>query len=141
MAQSHENLGRAHEVTVPSERSFGLVFTVVLGLVGAWPVLQGETPRWWSLVLALVILAIALLRPDWLARPNRWWMQFGILLGKVVSTLALGILYYFTIVPIGVLMRIAGKDPLRLRFDPKPNTYWIRREPPSPEPDSLTRQF
>lgn len=141
MSQSHENIDRIHEVVGPSERSFGLVFTAVFGLVGIWPALHGEAPRWWSLALAAAILAIVLIRPGLLAHPNRWWARFGMLLGKVVSPIVLGVLYYFTVVPVGFLMRIAGKDPLRLRFEPKDGTYWIKREPPGPEPDSLKRQF
>lgn len=141
MTQGHENLDRVHEVAGSSERSFGLIFSAVFGLVGVWPVLQGETLRWWSLAVAAAILAIALIRPGLLAHPNRWWTRFGMLLGGVVSPLVLGVLYYFTVVPVGFLMRIAGKDSLRLKFEPKSGTYWIQREPPGPEPGSLKRQF
>jgi hypothetical protein len=68
-------------------------------------------------------------------------MKLGVLLGKVVSPVALGVLFYAVLVPIGVMMRIAGKDPLRLKRDAGAATYWIRRVPPGPPPDSMTNQF
>ena len=141
MNESHENLDRVYAEIAPSERSFGLVFSAVFGLVGVWPALEGETLRWWSLAVAAALLAIVLFRPRLLSRPNLCWMRFGALIGKFVSPLVLGITYFFMVVPVGFFMRIAGKDPLRLRFQPKAETYWIRREPPGPEPGSLTRQF
>jgi hypothetical protein len=82
-----------------------------------------------------------LVRPGLLAGLNRQWTKLGVLLGKVVSPIALGLLFYCAIAPLGIVMRLAGKDPLRLKFDRAAESYWIRREPPGPAPDSMTNQF
>ena len=84
---------------------------------------------------------IALAKPALLAWLNRLWIKLGVLLGKVVSPIALGILFYGVLAPVGKVMRFAGKDPLRLKFDPGADSYWIPRDPPGPPPDSMTNQF
>jgi hypothetical protein len=89
----------------------------------------------------VVFVVIAILKPALLAGLNRQWLKFGILLGKVVSPVALGVLFYGVVAPIGVLMRLTGKDPLRLKLDSSANSYWIPRKPPGPPPDSMNNQF
>lgn len=141
MANVHEDLRREMEVEGSSNRSFGVVFTVVFLIVALLPLLKGEGPRIWGLVVSSLIAAVTLLRPSLLTAPNRLWMKFGLLLGRIVSPVVIGILYYGVITPFGIVMRLAGKDPLRLKRDPGAATYWIRRDPPGPPPDSLTNQF
>ena len=68
-------------------------------------------------------------------------MKFGLLLAAIISPVMLGLVFYLCITPIGFLMRLFGKDPLRLRLEPEADTYWIRREPPGPPPESLKNQF
>jgi hypothetical protein len=84
---------------------------------------------------------IAMLRPVLLATPNRLWTQFGVLLGRVVSPIALGILFYIALTPIALVLRFTGKALLRLEFDCDADSYWIERKPPGPPPDSMTNQF
>jgi hypothetical protein len=138
---AHEDLNRDQQVEGSSDRSFGVVFAIVFLLIAAWPLLQGAAPRWWALGGSAAFALVAVLRPRLLAGLNRWWIKLGIFLGKVVSPVALGILFYGVLVPTGVAMRIAGKDPLRLKRDAAAATYWIRRTPPGPPPDSMTNQF
>lgn len=138
---AHEDLTREQQVEGSSDRSFGLVFAAVFLIIACWPLFYGETPRWWSVVVSAAFAVIALLKPALLARLNRLWMKFGILLGKVVSPIALGILFYGVLTPIGAVIRLTGKDPLRLKLDSGADSYWIRREPPGPPPDSMTNQF
>ena len=76
-----------------------------------------------------------------LALLNQWWTKFGALLHQIVSPIALGILFFLVITPIALLMRILGKDSLRMRLDPEAKTYWIKRDPPGPDADSLKNQF
>ena len=137
----HEDLSRDQEVEGSSDRSFGLVFAGVFLLIAAWPLWYGATPRWWAAGVAAVFAVVAVTRPILLAVPNRLWIKFGVLLGKLVSPIALGVLFYSVLAPIGVLMRIAGKDPLRLKRDATTASYWIPRKPPGPPPDSMTNQF
>ena len=138
---AHEDLTREQDVEGSSDRSFGVVFAVVFLVIAGWPLWYGEAPRWWAAGVAAVFVLIAMLRPALLAGLNRQWMKLGVLLGKVVSPIALGLLFYGVITPIGAVLRLAGKDPLRLKFDRGADSYWIRREPPGPPPDSMTNQF
>lgn len=138
---AHEDLEREQHVEGSSDRAFGLVFAGVFLLVAGWPLLGGEGVRWWSAAVSGAFAAVALAKPELLAGLNRQWMKLGILLGKVVSPIALGILFYCVITPIGLALRLAGKDPLRLKRDPAASSYWIPRDPPGPPPGSMTNQF
>ena len=136
-----ENLKREQKVEGSSDRAFGLVFAAAFGLVGVWPVLSGGGVRAWALVLAAVFGVLALARPQTLSGLNRAWTRLGLLLGHVVSPVALGITYCVAVVPTGLILRLMGKDPLRLRYDSEAETYWIGRDPPGPEPKTLNNQF
>lgn len=138
---AHEDLSRDQRVEGSSDRSFGLVFAVVFILIAAWPLLHGVAPRWWAFGVAAVFALVAVMRPTLLAGLNRLWIKLGVLLGKLVSPIALGVLFYGVFFPIGVVMRLAGKDPLRLKRDADAASYWIPRKPPGPPPDSMTNQF
>jgi len=138
---AHEELSREQQIEGSSDRSFGLVFAGAFLLIAVWPLLHGATPRWWAFGVAAVFGGIALLKPALLAPLNRLWMKLGILLGRVVSPIALGILFYGVITPIGAIVRLAGTDPLRLKRDPTADSYWIPRKPPGPPPDSMTNQY
>lgn len=138
---AHEDLTREQRVEQSSDRSFGLVFAGVFVLVAGWPLFHGEALRWWALAVAAVFSLLALLKPALLADLNRLWIRLGVLLGRIVSPVALGVVFYVALTPIGLLMRLTGGDPLRLKRDPGAASYWIPREPPGPPPDSMTNQF
>ena len=138
---AHEDFSRIQVVEGSSDRVFGLVFAAVFLVIAGWPLLGDGTFRWWALVISGVFAAVAVSRPMLLAGLNRRWMKLGLLLGKVVSPIALGILFYIIITPIGFFMRVIGKDPLRLKLDSSAASYWIPRKPPGPPPDSMTNQF
>ena len=138
---AHEDLKREHVVEGSSDRSLGFVFAAVFAVIACWPLFFGGALHWWAVAVAAVFALLAMLKPALLAGLNRQWLKLGILLGKVVSPIALGVLFYGVITPIGFALRLAGKDPLRLKFDRGADTYWIRREPPGPPPDSMTNQF
>jgi hypothetical protein len=138
---THEDLSRDEPVEGSSDRSFGLVFAAAFLVVAAWPLWRGGDLRWWAVAVAAGLALVAWVSPRLLALPNRLWLRFGLLLGKVVSPIALGILFYGVFVPMGTLMRWFGKDPLRLQRDKAATSYWIPREPPGPPPTSMTNQF
>src|SRR5262245_35297436 len=140
-AATHEDLTRSEEVRGSSDRVFGLLFAVALALVGVAPLVHRRPIRWWSLALAAVLLVISSGRPRLLGPLNRLWLQAGLLLQRVVNPVVLGLMFFLTVTPIGLLMRWSGKDPLRLTFDPRARTYWIERRPPGPAPDTMRRQF
>lgn len=137
----HENF-EANTADGPgSERSFAVVFAVVFAVIGLWPLTDGAAPRAWSLLVAAALLLAGYLAPALLAPFNRLWFRFGILLGRVVSPVVLALLFFATVLPTGLLMRLFRKDILRLRFDRQAKSYWIPRDPPGPPPESLRQQF
>lgn len=140
-AMSIEDYRRDAHIDGSSDRVFGLVFAAFFLAVACFPLFSGDAVRLWALGLGSVFLAFGLFWPSSLATLNRLWMKFGLLLGEVVSPIALGIVFYFTILPIGFLMRQAGKDPLRLKYNPMAESYWIIRDPPGPDPKTLEKQF
>lgn len=137
----HEDLTRHEEVRLGSERSFGVAFAAVFSIVGLWPMIGGGGPSWLWLGAAGAAAFIGAAIPHWLAVPSRLWHRVGLILAKVVSPVALAIVYFGTVVPTGLLIRIAGKDPLRLRRDPSAHSYWIKRETPGPHPNRFDDQF
>ena len=137
----HESYQRDDQVRGSSDRSFGIVFAVVFALIGAVPWLFGGILRPWALAIGALFLVVALVVPSLLGPLNRQWLRFGLLLHKIVSPLVLGVMFYLVITPMGLLMRMFGKDPLRLKLDSASDTYWIAREPPGPPPESLKDQF
>jgi len=139
--QTHERLAVDEAVTGPSDRSFGLTFAILFALLGLSPLVRGRSLRGWALVVAAVVFLAALAFPRGLAPLNRIWLRLGLLLHACVSPVILALVFYTTVTPIGLVRRVLGKDPLRLRADQKAVTYWIERQPCGPEPDTMLRQF
>src|SRR6266850_779600 len=141
MAATHEDLSRTHEVKASSNRSFGWVFAAVFLIIAVWPLVSGGMVRWWSLLVAAAFALVTVAAPKLLAVPNRLWMRVGLLLNRIISPIVLAFLFYVVVTPMGVLMRVFGKDSLRLRRNASDTSYWIKRDPPGPKPDSLNHQF
>lgn len=137
----HEDLRREHEVKRSSDRSFGIVFAVVFALVGLYPLLSGGSPRLWALGVGAVFLILALAWQSALSPLNELWARFGLLLHHVVNPVVMALLFFTTVLPIGLLMRLAGKDLLKLKRDPTARSYWIERKPPGPAPETMIHQF
>lgn len=140
----HEDIRRKTEITIRSERSFGLTIAAVFAALAVLPALHSEeldAVRWWLLVPAAALLVLAIICPRVLSPLNHLWMKLGVVLARITSPIALAVVYYLTIVPAAWLMRALGKDPLARRFDPTARSYWIIRNPPGPAPGSMTNQF
>jgi len=138
---THEDFSRIHQIKASSNRGFGWVFAAVFLILGMWPLISGHTPRAWALIVSAVFALITLFAPALLALPNRLWLRLGLLLNRIVSPVVLGFMFYVVVTPTGVLMRLLGKDVLRLRREQREASYWVKREPPGPRPDSLGNQF
>jgi Saxitoxin biosynthesis operon protein SxtJ len=140
-ADHHEFGARAESIETSSDRSFGLVFAAVFALLAAYNAWNSGAA--WPLFLAIAVgfLAVALVRPKWLALLNRLWTRFGLILGMIVSPIVLALMFFLVVTPVGLLMRLTGKDPLRLRPDSGTGSYWIVRHPPGPPGDSMSEQF
>src|SRR5215472_10847238 len=115
---SHEFQQREEVVKTSSNRSFALVFAAFFALLAAlgWWHGTGRWPIW--LGLATLALALALAAPQLLSPLNWVWTKFGLLLHWFVSPIFLTLLFYGCITPVGFLMRLSGKDPLRLKYEP-----------------------
>ena len=113
---------------VGSERNFGLVFAVVFALVGLWPILGGNGMRIWALAVAAGFVLLAFVRPSVLRPLNLAWFRFGLLLGRIVSPVVMALIFFVAVTPTALIMRMFGKDVLRLRFDREAESYWIGRD-------------
>jgi saxitoxin biosynthesis operon SxtJ-like protein len=140
-ANTHESFARNQAVKGSSDRAFGVVFTVLFVVIGLLPLFSGGAIRVWSVAVGAAILAVALVRPSLLAPFNRAWMKFGLLLHKITNPIVMGLIFFGAVTPTALIMRALGKDPLRRRFDPSAPSYWIERDPPGPEPDTMKQQF
>jgi len=95
----------------------------------------------WEFGLAAVTAVVTIARPEWLAPLNRLWMKFGELMHRVVSPVVLGVIFYGVFTPIGLVMRMAGRDSMKRKFKAAAPTYWIERDPPGPPAESFRDQF
>jgi hypothetical protein len=137
----HEDLSRGYTAKQGSPRGFGIVFAVVFAIIGLWPLMDGEGTRVWALVLGAVFLALALMRPSLLSPLNRLWLGLGAILHRVVNPLVMGLMFFAVITPTALILKLIGKDLLCRRFSPGTQSYWIPRQPPGPEPQSMRNQF
>ena len=139
-----EALHDRHDIEGSSDRVFGIVFTIGFMVVGLWPLIGDinafDRLNWWALGVAAVILALALARPTVLGPANRLWLRVGLLLNRVVNPVVMAIMFFVVLTPLAIVMRLAGKDPLRRNFDRGASSYWIAREP-GPAPDTMKNQF
>ena len=123
---------------VGTNRNFGLVFFIFFLIISIWPLIDGGTLRIWSVVISLAFLFLGLLNSKILSPLNLLWMKFGELLGKVIAPMVLSLIYFLVITPIGLLMRLIGKDFMKKNFSKKNNSYWIKR---NKNVGSMKKQF
>ena len=128
-------------LVVGSHRVFGWVMAVVAGLVALWAWRKGHGWLWWPAGIAIAFALAAAIAPALLAPLNRAWMAFGLLLGRIISPLVMGLIFFGVVTPIAVIARWRGVDPMRRRFDPAAKSYWIERQPPGPNAEGLRNQF
>jgi hypothetical protein len=138
---THELLQSHRLVKSGSERSFGIVFSIVFLVIGGLPLLGGGSVRWWSIAIAAAFLVAALIRPQILAPLNKLWFRFGLLLHHIVTPIIMGFLFFVVMLPTALILRMLRKDLLRLAKDPNGMSYWIPREQPAPKPGSMSKQF
>ena len=117
------------DIKISSNRSFGIVFFVVFFLIAIYPILDQGDIRFWSLIISILFLILGLLNSKILSPLNKIWFKFGIFLGKIVSPLVMGFIFFGVVTPIGILMRIINKDLLNLKYNKK-STYWIEKNEP-----------
>jgi hypothetical protein len=118
-----------NDLKISSNRSFGIVFFVVFLIVALYPLTKGQETRLWSLIISLIFLLLGLKNSRFLSPLNKLWFKFGIFLGKIVSPLVMGIIFFFVVTPIGLIMRILGKDLLNLKYNSN-KSYWSKNDGP-----------
>ena len=119
----------SNNIKIGSNRSFGIVFFVFFLLVAVYPLLKGGDLRVWSIILSFVFLILGILNSIILSPLNKLWFKFGLMIGRIVSPIIMGIIFFIVVTPIGLLMRLIRKDLLKLKFNNN-NTYWIDKNDP-----------
>jgi len=117
------------DIKISSNRSFGIVFFVVFLLIAIYPLTNGNEIRIWSLIISSIFLILGALNSKILTPFNKLWFKLGIFLGKIVSPLFMGVIFFFVVTPTGLIMRILGKDPLNLKYNLN-KSYWIEKNGP-----------
>jgi hypothetical protein len=121
-----------------SEKSFGVVFAIVFLIVALYPLLTSAGLRIWALVVSIIFFLLAFLVPKILVLPNKLWFKFGLLIGSIVAPIVMAFVYFVTVLPTGLIMRLLGKDLLKQKLDKNAKSYWVKRSEPM---GSMKNQF
>ena len=124
-------------IQMGSNRSFGIVFFIFFLIIALWPLLNNNEIRLWSLIISLIFLILGILNSKLLSPLNKLWMRFGLLLGRIVSPIIMGIIYFFVVTPTGLIMKIFRKDLLSLKKNDE-KSYWIEK---NDEKSNMKNQF
>jgi hypothetical protein len=123
-------------ITTKNNIFFGILFFIFFLIVGLYPLISGGVIRIWSIVFSLIFLIITIIKPNLFTFLNKLWIQFGILLGRIISPIVMGLVFFIVVTPIGILVRIFKKDFLGLKRGA--SSYWINRED---KLQSMKKQF
>ena len=118
------------DIKLSSNRSFGIVFFIVFVLIAIYPLINEGEVRIWSLIISFLFLLLGLLNSKILTPLNKLWFRFGLFLGKIISPIIMGVIFFLVVTPIGLLMRLFGKDVINLKLNKKKNSYWIEKVGP-----------
>ena len=121
-----------------SEKSFGVVFSIVFLIVALYPLITSAGLRIWALVVSIIFFLLAFLAPKILVLPNKLWFKFGLLIGSIVAPIVMAFVYFVTVLPTGLVMRLLGKDLLKQKLDKNAKSYWFKRSEPM---GSMKNQF
>ena len=120
-----------------NNKSFGILFFIIFLLIALWPLLNSEFIRMWALGIASIFLVLGFINSKILTPVKKSWIKLGEILGKIIAPIVMGLIYFLIITPIGLLMRLVGKDVLNLKFN-KNDSYWIKR---TKNINTMKRQF
>ena len=113
-----------------SEKSFGVVFSIVFFLAALYPIINSGDIHLWAIIVSAIFLLLAFIAPKTLSLPNKLWFKFGMLLGSIVAPIVMVLVYVISVLPIGLMMRLLGKDELKQKLDKSAKSYWIERKEP-----------
>ena len=117
------------DIKISSNRSFGIVFFIVFLIIAIYPLINNADLRIWSLIISIIFLILGLINSKFLTPLNKLWFKFGLLLGRLISPIIMGIIFFFVVTPIGLILRIFGKDVLNLKKN-NSKSYWIKKNGP-----------
>ncbi len=120
-----------------NNKSFGILFFIVFFLIAIWPILSNETIRIWALIISVVFFILGIINSKILTPLKKGWIKLGEILGRIVAPIVMGFIYFIIITPIGIFMRLIGKDLLNTKFN-KNKSYWIKR---AKNVETMKRQF
>ncbi len=121
---------KANTIKIGSNRSFGIVFFIVFLIISLFPLIKGNDLRIWSLLISLMFLVLGLMNSSILGPLNKLWFKFGLLLGSFISPIVMGFVFFLVVTPIGLFMRLLGKDLLNLKKKNNLRSYWIEKTGP-----------
>ena len=110
-----------------NNKGFGLLFSIVFLLIGLWPLIKGDNPRVIFFPIALIFLILGLMNAKILSPLNGLWIKFGEILGKIIAPIVMALIYFIILTPLSFLVRMTGKDLLKVKFSNKVHTHWIKR--------------
>ena len=116
-------------IKISSNRSFGIVFFIVFFIIATYPLIKNSDLRIWSLIISIIFLILVLINSKILTPLNKLWFKFGMLLGRLISPIIMGTIFFFVVTPIGLILRVFGKDVLNLKYD-NAKSYWIKKSGP-----------
>ena len=125
------------DIKISSNRSFGIVFFIVFLLIAIYPLVNQGEIRVWSILISLLFLILGIINSKILTPLNKVWFKFGIFLGKIISPIVMGLIFFLVVTPIAFLMRMLKKDLLNLKFN-KNSSYWIEKTDPK---STMKNQF
>ena len=131
------NIMKNNEIEISSNKSFGIVFAVVFFLIALWPIINSNDIRIWSLIVSIIFLILGLMNSSILTPINKIWFRLGILLGNFIAPIVMGIIFFFVVTPIGLIMRLLGRDLIKLKKNNE-NSYWIEKKDAE---SSMRKQF
>ncbi len=121
------NIMKNNEIKISSNKSFGIVFAVVFFLIALWPIIKSDDIRIWSLIVSIIFLILGVMNSSILTPLNKIWFRFGIFLGNFIAPVVMGIIFFFVVTPIGLIMRLLGRDLIKLKKNNE-NSYWIEKK-------------
>jgi hypothetical protein len=137
----HENLISYEKLPQISNRKFGLTLAVVLLVLATVPLLHGGSVRPWAVWIASGFVLSVMFAPSILAPLNTFWMKLGLWMHKIVSPVILGVLFFAMFTPMGLVMRLFGHDPLRLRLNRRLKSHWVVKDSKESVPETMKYQF
>ena len=121
-----------------NNKGFGLLFFAVFLIIGLWPMINAEHPRFIFFVFALIFLILGLINSKLLTPLNKAWIKFGEFLGRIIAPIVMALVYFVVLTPLSIIVRVFGKDLLKTKFSNKSKSYWIKRDS---DLGSMDKQF